>query len=147
MGGGAKMPHSTSFSPVTSTNVGISPKNFLTLLPHWCEIPSLYLMPVPNYWTWTKTAPQKKQFFRSNPYKIEVVITSLTEMLELTSLSKKSLKTQEKFKKIGIMYQNAIYICISWYNKICWFPLNKCWCQQILGGVSRDSYIFWNFFR
>ena len=147
MGGGAKMPHSTSFSPVTSTKVGISPKNFLTLLPHWCEIPSLYLMPVPNYWTWTKTAPQKKQFFRSNPYKIEVVITSLTEMLELTSLSKKSLKTREKFKKIEIMYQNAIYICISWYNKISWFPVNKCWCQQILGGVSRDSYIFWNFFR
>ena len=28
------------------------------------------------------------------------------------------------------MYQNAIYICISWYNKICWFPVKKCWYQQ-----------------
>ena len=39
------------------------------------------------------------------------------------------------------------YICISWYNKICWFPVKKCWCQQKSGGVSRDSYIFWIFFR
>ena len=45
------------------------------------------------------------------------------------------------------MYQNAIYICISWYNKICWFTVKKCWCQQNSGGVSRDLYIFWIFFR
>ena len=43
-GGGEKTP-STSFSPVTSTNIGTSPPptpNFLllvlTLLPHWCKI-------------------------------------------------------------------------------------------------------------
>ena len=40
------------------------PKTFwflvLTLLPHWCKISSLYLMPVPNYWT--KTTPQKSAF-------------------------------------------------------------------------------------
>ena len=35
-------------------------------------------MPVPNYWTWTKTTPQKKQFFSSNPRKIEVMITFYT---------------------------------------------------------------------
>ena len=23
----------------------------------------------------------------------------------------------------------TIYICISWYSKICWFPMKKCWCQ------------------
>ena len=45
------------------------------------------------------------------------------------------------------MYQNAIYICISWYKKLCWFPLKKCWCQQNSGGVSLDSYNFWIFFR
>ena len=45
------------------------------------------------------------------------------------------------------MYQNAIYIGISWYNKICWFPVKKGWCQQNSEGVSRDSYIFWIFFR
>ena len=28
-------------------------------------------------------------------------------------------KDQRKVKKIEIMYQNAIYICISWYSKIC----------------------------
>ena len=54
-GWGEKTP-STSFSPVTSTNIGTSPPhNFLllvlTLLPHWCKISSLYLVPVPNYST------------------------------------------------------------------------------------------------
>ena len=43
------------------------------------------------------------------------------------------------------MYQNVIYICISWYNKISWFPVKKFWCQQNSGVVSRDSYIFWIF--
>ena len=43
-------------------------------------------MPVPNYWTWTKTTPQKKWFFWSNPYKMEVMITSLIEILQLPNL-------------------------------------------------------------
>ena len=41
------------------------------------------------------------------------------------------------------MYQNTIYISISWYSKICWFLVKKSWCQQNSSGVSRDSYIFW----
>ena len=43
------------------------------------------------------------------------------------------------------MYQNAIYICISWYSKICWFQ--KMLMSAERSGVTRDSYIFWNFFR
>ena len=86
-GGGQKDFPPTSFSPVTSANVGISPQNFLTviltLLPHWCKLSRRYLEPVPNYWTWTKAIPHKKQFSSSNPYKIEVMMTSLIEMLEL----------------------------------------------------------------
>ena len=81
----------TSFSPVTSTNVRISPQNFpqktfwlliLTLLTDWCIISSLHLVPVPNCWTSTKTTPQKKRFFCPNLYKI-VMITSFIQMLEL----------------------------------------------------------------
>ena len=56
----------TSFSPVTSTNVGIGPQNFLTfsltLLPHWCKISSLYLVPIPNYWTLTRATIEKGGF-------------------------------------------------------------------------------------
>ena len=40
------------------------------------------------------------------------------------------------------MDQNAIYICISWYSKICWFQMKKWWCQQKSKDLSRDSYIF-----
>ena len=54
-----------------------------TALPHWCKISSLHLMPVLNYWTWTKTTSQEKRFLWSNPYKNHVMITSLIEMLQL----------------------------------------------------------------
>ena len=52
----------------------------------------------------------------------------------------------KKLKELEIMCQNAIYICISWYSKICWFPVKKYWCQQNSRGMSRDLYIFWIFF-
>ena len=45
-------------------------------MPHWCKISSSYLVPVRNYYTWTKTTPQEKRFFWSNLYKIEIMITS-----------------------------------------------------------------------
>ena len=45
------------------------------------------------------------------------------------------------------MYQNAIYICISWYGKIGGFPVKKYWYQLNSRCVSRDSYIFWIFLR
>ena len=45
------------------------------------------------------------------------------------------------------MHQNAIYFWIFWYSKICWYLVKKCWCQQNSRSVSRDSYIFWIFFR
>ena len=54
-------------------------------------------------------------------------------------LLRQSLKTQEKLKELDILYQNAIYACISWYSKICWFPVKNCWCQRNSRGVSRDS--------
>ena len=57
-------------------------------------------------------------------------------------LWKKSLNTQKKFNKLEVMNQNAMYICISRYIKICWFPLKKCWYQHNSRGVSRDLYIF-----
>ena len=44
------------------------------------------------------------------------------------------------------MYENGVYICISWYSKICWFWVKRCYCQQNSKGVSRDLFIFWSFF-
>ena len=34
---------------------------------------------------------------------------------------KKSLKIKKMLKEWEIMHQNAIHICISWYNKNYWF--------------------------
>ena len=87
-GGGQKGPF-TSFSPVTFTNVGIRPQNFLTfsfnpfdrLVKNFKFVPSaspkllnLNQDPLP---------PQKRLFFWLNPYKTVVMITSLIQMLEL----------------------------------------------------------------
>ena len=55
---------------------------------------------------------------------------------------KKIFKYSKKFNKLEVMNQNAMYICTSWYIKICWFPLKQCWYQHNSRGVSRDLYIF-----
>ena len=60
----------------------------------------------------------------------------------VTGLLKQSLNTQDKLKEIEIMYQNAIYISTSWYSKICWFLVKKCWCQQYSRDVSCYSYVY-----
>ena len=65
----------------------------------------------------------------------------------ITIFIKTFFKNSKKSKKLDIMYQNAIYICIFWYSKFCWFQMKKRWCQQNSMGVSRDSYIFWISFR
>ena len=76
----------TNFSPVTFTNVEIRPKIFwlfLTLLSNLCQISRAYLVSVSDYCTWTKTTTQKNWVFWSYLFKIQVMITSLIEMLEL----------------------------------------------------------------
>ena len=53
--------------PLTYADVEISPRSFwlsfLTLLPHWFKVSRPHLVPVPNYWTWTKSTPQENCFF------------------------------------------------------------------------------------
>ena len=87
MGGGVGEGPPTSFSPVTSTNVGFGPKNFLTfsfnpfvtLAKNFKFVPSAS----PKLLNLNQDHPSKKQFFWSNPYKVEVMITFLIEMLQL----------------------------------------------------------------
>ena len=88
----------------------LAPKTFWLLisniLPHWCKISRPYLVLVPNHWTWTKGMhPLKKWFFRSNRYKVEVIITSLIETLELPNLGHMTTSTIvfESRKKIWLV--------------------------------------------
>ena len=83
-----------NFSPVTSTNVAISPQNFLTF--RFCHTgvtcrfaPSAS----PKLLNLNQEHPSKKRFFWSNPYKIEVAITSLIEMLELPNFGHMNVST------------------------------------------------------
>ena len=47
-----------------------------------------------------------------------------------TMFIKTMLKDSQKLKELEIMYRNAIYSCISWYNKSCQFSVRKCRFQQ-----------------
>ena len=95
---------------------------------HWCKISSLYLAPVSNYWTWTKTTSQKKRYFWSNPYKIEVVITSFIEMLQLPNfghMNESTIKFESREKILlvtsstwimtsYILFKNTVILRRSW---------------------------------
>ena len=43
----------------------------------------------------------------------------------LTIFTKAIFRDSKNLKNLEITYQNEIYICISWYSKICWFLLKK----------------------
>ena len=77
----------TNFSHVTSTNEGISPENFLTfsfnLFATLAEIFETTSSASPKLLNCNQDHPSKKVFFWSNPYKMEVMITSLIEVLQL----------------------------------------------------------------
>ena len=80
----------------------------LTLLPHWCNILRPYIVSIPSYRTRTKSIPQKIWFFWSNPCKIEVMITSLIEILELPNFDHVTIST--------ILYEHhhIIFLLTSW---------------------------------
>ena len=88
---GSKKATHTSFFPVTSTNVGISPKLFgllvLSLLIHWWILPLKVISSTsPKLLKLNQDHLSKKEFFRSNPYKIEIMITSVIEMFQIPNL-------------------------------------------------------------
>ena len=95
-GGGSKkpLPLPTNFSLVTSTNVGISPENFLTII--FDPFPTLVWSFMTNCQSQIKLEPrppQKKWFFWSNPYNIKVMVTSLREVLELPNFGHMTTST------------------------------------------------------
>ena len=50
---------------------------------------------------------------------IRSTVANFADIINLQPLLKKPLKTQKKLKELEIKCSNAIYICISWYSKIC----------------------------
>ena len=85
-GRGTKSPP-YQFSPITSTNAEVRPQDFVTFsfntfatLMSNCKA---ILSASTRSLNLNQDHPQKKWFFWSNPYKIEVIITSLIEINEL----------------------------------------------------------------
>ena len=66
-----------------------------TFLPHLRKSWRPLLVPVPNYWTSTKSSLHRNWFFWANPYKIEVMITSLIEMLDLSNFGHMTTSTKQ----------------------------------------------------
>ena len=76
----------TNFYPLTFPNVRVSPLNFssnlfATLLENFKAI----LSASPKLSHLNQDHSSQKYFFRSNPYKIEVMMSSLTEILEVVN--------------------------------------------------------------
>ena len=70
-------------------------------------------------------------------------VTIFADIIKILTIFIKTIfKDSKKLKELEIGYQNPIYICISWYSKICWLSVKKRWCQQISRSVSCDSYFF-----
>ena len=80
----------TSFTPVTFTNVGFGPQNFMTFSfnPFVTLVHSFKFVASasPKLLNFNQDTPQKKRFFWSNFSKIEVTITFLIEMVQLPNL-------------------------------------------------------------
>ena len=78
-----------------STNIEISPQNFLTfifnpfviLVQHFKGIPSVS----PKLLNLNQEHPSKKWFFWSNPYKIEIMITLMLELLNFGHITKSTI--------------------------------------------------------
>ena len=53
-------------------------------------------------------------------------VGNFADIIKVTTMFiKKTFKDSKKVKKIEIMHWNAIYICISWYNRSCWSPVKN----------------------
>ena len=67
-----------------------------------------------------KSQPLLQNTFISRRPRV-AIFTDIIDDILLTKLQpcllKQSLKTQKKLKELEIMYQNAIYISISWCSK------------------------------
>ena len=93
--------------------------------------------------SWTKIMMSKSSF--QNTFTLRWPIWLVSSILK-PYLWKQPLQTQKKKKLKGLeyMYQNEIYICIFWYNKISWFSMkffhwNFFWkCQQNWRGMICD---------
>ena len=81
----------------TSTNVRISSKNFLTYSfnPFATLVQNFKFAPSasPKLLYLNQDHTSKKQFFLSNPYKMEVIITSLIETPDLSNLGHMTTST------------------------------------------------------
>ena len=63
----------------------------------------------------------------------------------ITIFCKTIFKDLKMLKELEIIYENAIYIRVSWYRRICWSLVKNCWCELNARCESRVSYIFWIF--
>ena len=94
MGGGLI---EASFSPVFSTNVGISHQNYLNFSfnPFVALVKTFKFVPSvsPKLLISNQNHSSKKQFFWTNTYKLDVMINSLIEMLELPNLDHMTTST------------------------------------------------------
>ena len=55
---------------------------------------------------------------------------------------KKIFTDSKKLKELEFLHENAIFIFVSWYSKICWFPLKKLQTSGELNGCDVMHKVF-----
>ena len=127
--GWGKKASATSFSPVTSTNVRISLKTFwllvLTLLTDWCKISSLYLVPVPDYWTWTKTRSRSDYWTWTNCATLHHCRICVTDFREGGVYSGPLIleQPQKSPSWIGLNVLFWVFQCMFYEMEVLWITL------------------------
>ena len=72
----------------------------------------------------------------------DVIIIIIAALIKIVTMFIKTIfRDSKKGKELEIMYQNLIYICVSWYSKICWFLVKNADASRIQG-VCHVSHIF-----
>ena len=96
------MPEIPNFGHMTAFTVWFESRDKVFLVVSWTEI-----------MTWHSS--YQNAFILRRPS-----LANFADIIKISTMFiKKPLKTEKKLKELEIMYSNAIYICISWYSKIC----------------------------
>ena len=75
-----------------------------------------------HWWRHGQKLWRHKPYFKISLFQ-EAIFADIIKIV--TIFIKTIFKDSKKLKELEIIYQNVIYICISWYIQICWFAVKN----------------------
>ena len=80
----------------------------------------------------------RHNFYFKKPFFLRSLrVANFVDFIKIaTMFVKTNFKDSKKLKELKVMYENAIYVHISWYSKSCWFPVKKLMSVEIKGCIT-----------